>query len=260
MPSFVKGPNYFQPFGGHYFLRSTEDIKTESRTIAAASVPPETIDGFSQKLLFKGEVLAKIMSGADAGKVGPYAGATNAADEVQTLTRTSTGGTVTLTFDGATSAPVAATVVGFTAAAVQAALEGLPSIDPGDIAVAGAAGGPITVTFSGAKFTHKNVGAIVVDNTSATGGTIVQATTTAGSAGTNGATDGRGDPANIVGINNTFLPWQLMDRDVEVAAVYECAAIQARCFERDATGARVALSDATAAAMTNAKGVRVIFK
>lgn len=157
MPGFTKGPGYITPFGNWNFLRSTRDVKTESYTVAADSVPTETIDGSTQKVLRKGEVLAKITSGPDIGKVGPYA----------------------------------------------------PD--------------------------------------------------TAG-AGVGAATDGRGDPLNIVGINNTFLPWQLLERDVEVAAVYECSAVQAKCFERDAAGARVALTDATADDMRSAKGVSIIFK
>lgn len=66
-----------------------------------------------------------------------------------------------------------------------------------------------------------------------------------------GATgEGRGTVAgatgvdNIVGINNTFLPWQLMERDVEVAVVYEATVVQAWCFERNAGGARIPLATA----------------
>jgi len=47
----------------------------------------------------------------------PYS-ALDAVDEVQTLTRTSTGGTVDLTFDGETATGVSASAAGFTAAAV----------------------------------------------------------------------------------------------------------------------------------------------
>lgn len=150
MPSFTAGPGFRTPFGRNNFLRSTQDVKTESYTVAAASVPLETIDGATdQKLLQPGEVLAKITSGPDAGKVGPF----------------------------------------------QA-----------------------------------------------------------------GAADGREDTANIVGLNNTFLPWQLMERDVEVAAVYECTAVQGWCFERDAAGARLALTNATADAMRGTRGLDIHFK
>ena len=153
MPSFSKGGATGTPFGKNVFLRSTRDVKTESYTLSAASVATETIDGVTQKVLQSGEVLAKITSGGETGKVGPF----------QAL-----------------------------------------------------------------------------------------------------ATDGRQTLANIVGINNTFLPWQLLEHDVDVAAVYECTAVQAWCFERDSSGARIALTNTTAAALraggAAAKGCDVLFK
>lgn len=267
MPNFQKDA-FRTPFGRNNFLRSTRDVKTESYTFAAASLPVVTIDGSAdQKVLQPGVVLAKITSGTHIGKVGPYqkgSGAAGAAavNEVQTITRTSTGGTVTFAFSGSgASVAVVATAAGMTAALIQAALEGLTTIDPGDVAVAGAAGGPFTATFGG-QYAGINVPMITVDNTAATGGTVTVAETTPGSAATNvgGATDGRGDPANIVGINNTFLPWQLMDRDVEVASVYECTAVQAWCFEMDASGLFIALTNTTANAMRGVKGMDIHFK
>ena len=149
MPSYDPGGAPRTPFGKNVFLRSTRDVKTESYTLSAASVPTETIDGVTQKVLQSGEILAKITSGGEAGKVGPF----------------------------------------------QA-----------------------------------------------------------------GVTDGRQTAANIVGINNTFLPWQLLEHDVEVAAVYECTAVQAWCFERDAAGARIALTNTQADAMRGVKGMDVHFK
>jgi len=148
MASFTKGGTARTPFGKNVYLRSTQDVKTESYTLAAASVPTETIDGSTQKVLQAGEVLAKITSGGDAGKVGPF----------QTL-----------------------------------------------------------------------------------------------------ATDGRQTLANIVGLNDTFLPWQLLERDVEVAAVYQATAVQGWCFERNAAGARIVLLDATADAMRSVKGMHINF-
>jgi hypothetical protein len=148
MPSFTKGPNFRTPFGRNVFLRSTQDVKTTSYTLAMDSVPTVEIDGAdNQKVLQPGTVLAKITSGDDAGKIGPFAA---------------------------------------------------------------------------------------------------------------GATDGRGDTANIVGLNNTFLPWQLMYRDVEVAAVYECTAVQGWCLEYDGDEI-VPLTDATADAMRGLKGLDIMF-
>jgi len=164
MASFTKGPNYRTPFGRNVFLRSTQDVKTTSFTLSAASVPAVTIDGADdQKVVQPGTVLAKITSGAEDGKVGPF-------DAI--------------------------------------------------------------------------------------------------------ATDGRQTAANIVGLCNTFLPWQLMERDVEVAAVYECTAVQAWCLESmdegvydsgafggTATGTTtiVPLTDATADLMRGLKNLDIMF-
>lgn len=77
-----------------------------------------------------------------------------------------------------------------------------------------------------------------------------------------GATDGRQTEANIVGINDTFLPWQLLHRDVEVGVVYEATVVQAWCFEYVA-GVRTALTNATRDAMVSgsaASALEINFK
>lgn len=71
-------------------------------------------------------------------------------------------------------------------------------------------------------------------------------------------TDGRQTTANIVGILDTFLPWQLNERDVEVSVVYEASVVQAWCFERNAAGARIALTNTTRDAMVALAGTRLI--
>lgn len=155
MPTFVKGGSTGTPFGRNEFLRSVKILQTESYMCAGASVPSQTIDGnANQKILQPGTVMAKITTGADSGKVGPY------------------------------------------------------------------------------------------------------------STDTVGVTDGRSTAANIVGLNLTFLPWQLIERDVEVSVVYECYAVQAWCLEYTAAGGAVpqALSNATADAMRGLKGMDVHFK
>ena len=154
MSTFVKGGSTGTPFGRNEFLRSTQDIKTESYTFAAATLPAVTIDGVAgQKILQPGLVLAKITSGGDSGKIGPF----------------------------------------------QA-----------------------------------------------------------------GVTDGRQTLANIVGLNMTFLPWQLIERDVEVSAVYEASTVQGWCFELDAGGLYITLTNTTAAALQRGgaagKGVDITFK
>jgi hypothetical protein len=147
MPAFVKGPNYRDPFGRNNYLRSTQDVKTESATFAKGAIPTIDVDGNDVKVLQPGTVLARITSGDDEGKVG--------------------------VFDS-------------------------------------------------------------------------------------GASDGRQTASNIVGLNNTFLPWQLNERDCEVAVVVECRAVQEWCIEFE-SGAPVALDDATAAELQNKKDLSILF-
>lgn len=149
MVFFNKGGGLREPFGTKEYLYSTQDVKKTPYTFAADSLPIEVIDGVNQKVLLPGEILAKITSGNDAGKVG-----------------------------------------------------------------------------------------------------VFQAD----------ATDGRQTLANIVGINDSWFPWQLMEGDREVAATYECTARQAWCTERDAAGARIVLTNTTAAALLASKALSVMFK
>jgi len=104
-------------------------------------------------------------------------------DEVQTITITGTptGGTYTLTFSGQTTASI---VYNATSGAVQAALEALSNIAPGDITCAGGPhpGTPITVTFGGGIYDGTNV-AQMTATASLTGGTspaVAVTTTTPG--------------------------------------------------------------------------------
>lgn len=259
MPSFDKGGAVRTPFGKNAYLRNTRGIRTESYTLAAATVTGTIVDGSLQKILQPGTVLAKITSGPDTGKVGPYQAAGTA--EVQTITPTTvTAGTFTLTVTNPvtgtsrTTAPIAWNA---TQATVQAALEALDNVAPGDIQMGGAAtinAGAVTVTFFGNYV--GNPAQMTVDNTGLTG-TLAITTSTAGVAG---AADGRQTATNIVGLCDTFLPWQLLERDVEVSAVYNATAVQAWCFEYNAAGAPITLTNTTADAMRGTKGLDVTFK
>lgn len=71
---------------------------------------------------------------------------TSGVDEVKTLTISATGGTFTLTYSGQTTGTIAYNA---TAAQVQAALEALSTVGSGNVTVAGNAGGPYTITFTG---------------------------------------------------------------------------------------------------------------
>ena len=102
-------------------------------------------------------------------------------NEVQTVTISATGGTFTLTCSGQTTTAIAWNAA---ATAVQSALEALSNIAVGDVSVAGANGGPYTVTFGGA-LGNQNVAALTGSGASLTGGagTVTIATTTAGVTG-----------------------------------------------------------------------------
>lgn len=258
MPLFTKSA-FATPFGRNEYLRSTQDIKTDSYTVAASTLPALTIDGFAgQKVLQPGTVMAKITSGGDNGKIGPFQrGAV--VNEVQTINLgAASAGTVTIGFDGETTAAIAFNA---NAAAVQTALELLSNINVGDIVVTG---GPFpaltTLTFSGAQYTGTNVPEVVVTPSGLTGGTVTVATTVSGGAGAGSATDGRQTAANIVGLCNTFLPWQLVDGDREIAVVYEASVVQARCLEYTAASTVVALSNTTAALMVAQKTMDIKFR
>ncbi len=101
--------------------------------------------------------------------------------EVQTvtITGTPTGGTFTLTYDGETTGPI-----DFDAASadVQTALEALANIEPGDVTVTGAAGGPYTATFTAAE---GNVSQMVGNGDELTGGVAPAVTVTTPTPGDN---------------------------------------------------------------------------
>lgn len=120
-----------------------------------------------------------------SGKVGPYSG--DSTDEVQTLTEGGSGLTsFTITFSGQTTASIDDDA---TAAEVQAALEALSNINPGDVTVTGGplASGPFSVAFGG-QYANTNVPAMTTTPTGGTG-TVTVATTTAG--GADASADGR---------------------------------------------------------------------
>lgn len=258
MPSFVKDDTLSTPFGRNEYLRSTNPKPiVESRTLAADSWPTVTIDNKVLKIAQPGTVLAKITSGPDVGKVGPFQA--SGTKEVQTLTETGTisGGTFTLSFGGEVTAAIAYDA---TAAQVEAALDLLTTIQAvGGVAVTGGpiATAPFSVTFG--DEVGEDVALLVADVALLTGSTpgIAVAEGTPGAAG---ATDGRGDTSNIVGLLDTFLPWQLNDGDdQQVGVTVNCRAVQAWCIEYDADGVAQPLGDTTAAAMWGTKSLDINF-
>lgn len=129
--------------------------------------------------------LGKITAASTAEKlvVGPYAGRAN---EVQTINLgAATAGTITIGFDGETTAAIAFNA---TAAAVQTALEALSNINAGDVTVTGGPlPGTVTLTFGG-RYAGVNVAQVVVTPTGLTGGTVTVTTVTEGGSA---VTDGR---------------------------------------------------------------------
>ena len=95
-------------------------------------------------------------------------------------------------------------------------------------------------------------------------GTVIAKITSGPEAGKVGvfqaeATDGRQTAANIVGLVDTFLPWQLLERDVEVAVLVHGRVVQAWCIEYNAAGARIPLTNTTAAEMVSKKTLSILF-
>lgn len=262
MTTFLKDPTPRKPFGKNQYLRSVRDVKTLSRWFVAESMPETTIDGTPTKFLQSGTILAEITSGPNIGGVGPFQGAGTV--EVQTITEGTaiTAGTYKITL-GKGSVQTSALAFNATAAqvetAVRAALAASSDVDDRELANSiTVTGGPVdnvalTVTYGNSV--SQDWPALTVDATALTG-TVTVATATPGVAG---AADGRQTTGNIVGICDTFLPWQLNERDVEVAVVYECAAVQAWCIEYSANGLPIALTNTTRDAILALPKLAILF-
>lgn len=110
-------------------------------------------------------------------------GASGGTNEVQVLTlANATGGTFPIGFLGDTTPQLPFNV---SAAAMQTALEALPSVDPGDLSVSGSPIGPYTITFlPGGQYGGENVPQITTSNALLTGSspTITPSTSQAGAA------------------------------------------------------------------------------
>jgi hypothetical protein len=93
------------------------------------------------------------------------------ANEVESIRVNATGGTFTITYAGNTTAPIAYNA---SAAEVQAALELLPGIAPGDITVVGGPGGehPYTLLFGG-KLAETSIQPVTTDRSGLTGGKML---------------------------------------------------------------------------------------
>jgi hypothetical protein len=159
------------------FLASRH-MTTKAVTIDASTV---SADGNGDKVLKAGTVLGRI---AASGLFGPYAGRSN---EVQQFDLgAASAGTFTISFDGETTANIAYNAA---TATVQAALEALSNIDPGDVTVTGGPlpGTAVVITFGG-RHAGKDVPQITINAGGLTDPTVTISTTTAGGST---ASDGR---------------------------------------------------------------------
>lgn len=119
-----------------------------------------------------------VFAGIAAFAYGVAAAPTGGTDEVQTETVTASGGTRTLTVQvGANSQTTTALAWDADAATIQAALEALSNVAPGDITVTGT--GPYVYTFGGA-YDGQDVNTISVNTFNLTGGTSTFVVTTPG--------------------------------------------------------------------------------
>lgn len=271
MPLFNNTYAFTTPFGINEFLRSTQDVKTESYTLSCDTITRQTIDNqINQRILQPGLVMAKITSGPNAGKVGPYYNGSAGTSEAQLITGTTvTAGTykvVGIQYDSSGDlATTAAIAWNANLAAIQSAVDTAITVLGGTAGTVIASGGPLSTTPVGLTFNignGANVPAVTVDQSALTG-TAAVTTPTASVAG---PTDGRTVAANIVGINRTAAPWQTVYGDLEIAVVYEAAVKQGWCYEYTAANPTGdVLSNATAAAMrpdgaAKVNGVAILFK
>lgn len=167
---------------GPYNVQATDALNTPGRLLTPIGkgvhkrmflttvAPPETTEDCCGLILpspYYEEPVAEIAPTQPACGLEP-------SNEVQSIaiTGTPTGGTYTLTFDGATTAALAYNA---NAAAIQAALVALPTIGTGNCTVSGT--GPYTVTFVG-ELAGFNLVQMTADDSGLTGGTSPEVTVT----------------------------------------------------------------------------------
>ncbi len=128
-----------------------------SHQLYVADSGSNRIEGFSASGEFEGT------GGWGVVASGPGNVPTN---EHQELTIDATGGTYALSYEGEPSSAVAFDA---TAAEVQAALEAIAQLGPGNVSVSGSAGGPYDIEFEGSK-ADTDVSELSADPTNLTGG------------------------------------------------------------------------------------------
>lgn len=149
---------------------------TESITLDVSAFTANT--HYANGVFHAGIPLGKITA---SGKYGPYGASPS---EVQTLVIDATGGTYDITFDGDNTGNITYAGTAGDSATMQAALETLPNISPGDVTVTQGATVSNSTTFTltfGGNYTGLNVPQITVSESLTGGaGTATPATGTAG--------------------------------------------------------------------------------
>ncbi|HZB29998.1 MAG TPA: ThuA domain-containing protein [Streptosporangiaceae bacterium] len=150
--------------------------------------------------------------GGNSGGFGPFNDMKTNETQTVRVANGTTGGTFTLTFDGQTTAPIAFNA---TAAAVQAALEGLSNVEPGDVV---ATGGPVntanvSVNFRG-QYTQDNVAQMAADGTALIGGTVTTATSQEGDWYVAPYVDARRSSLNTNDLRGKVLRIKVKDGDI----------------------------------------------
>lgn len=169
----------------HYGYAESADVVT-GFIFNTLSVSGGRADGFD----VSGDGFGKAMT------AGAALGGITLERQTLTMTGTPTGGDFTLTFNGETTSTI---VYNASASAVQTALEGLPSIEAGDVVTGGGPfpGTPITVDFGG-PFSGENVTLLTADDTGLTGGTSPTVTAVETTPGGDTVTDIPPVPAGAV--------------------------------------------------------------
>lgn len=134
---------------------TVEWINTEGNAPQAQMTASDFTYGYSQSI-----TISVTTTAATAGSAGVNE------QQVITVTGSPTGGTFTLTFGANTTSALAFNA---SAATIQTALQGLASIGSGNATVAGSAGGPWTVTFTG-TLAAANQSALTANGAGLTGG------------------------------------------------------------------------------------------
>jgi hypothetical protein len=172
-------------------LEALATIGTNNVACTGGALPGTAVTVTFQNGLGKQNVVAMTTTDSFTGGTSPASAVatatagTGTANEVQVVYASGTvsGGTFTITYSGQTTSAIAYNA---TTAVVQAALEALSNLAPGDVVVTGTAGTRYILTFGGTLLAT-DVSAVTIGNGSITGGgSYLVATATAGEAGSNG--------------------------------------------------------------------------